>query len=332
MLTEDGIMLRKYWFSVSDEEQEARFRSPRGPDAAVETVADGSAVDHTLGGLLRAKDDMFVHTDVAPTCGTSWRATTNGARINRIDHLLSTILTRWRRRRWIFPTGPNHRLPAPTEGQFQAYVPDHAADVELAPAPRSGHQREGSTDQQPRVEECSEPQPQRASVTGGASIRRHAPLRTRVPLPRPATTSGLNNRGPSPAGLSSGRRPRIEAPPPSCGINQGPSIRSRAYQDTEPACPGRHRSGRCCTSQMISVRLGTTWSPCVSYSQGIHQRRGQPVRAGVMVAIGGAAAVPRRDRSCVCVSTGSDPDSYYRAVVTAVNDFHRGWEDPGIAF
>src|SRR6188508_3168096 len=27
MLIEDGIMLRKYWFSVSDKEQEARFRS-----------------------------------------------------------------------------------------------------------------------------------------------------------------------------------------------------------------------------------------------------------------------------------------------------------------
>ena len=25
MLIEDGIMLRKYWFSVSDEEQERRF-------------------------------------------------------------------------------------------------------------------------------------------------------------------------------------------------------------------------------------------------------------------------------------------------------------------
>jgi Uncharacterized conserved protein len=27
MLIEDGVLLRKYWFSVSDAEQEARFRS-----------------------------------------------------------------------------------------------------------------------------------------------------------------------------------------------------------------------------------------------------------------------------------------------------------------
>ena len=53
MLVEDGILLRKYWFSVSDAEQEAPVPvAPQGPDAAVEAVADGPAVDRPLGGLL----------------------------------------------------------------------------------------------------------------------------------------------------------------------------------------------------------------------------------------------------------------------------------------
>ena len=54
MLVEDGILLRKYWFSVSDAEQEARFRCPaRGPDAQLEAVADGPRVDHAGGRTTR---------------------------------------------------------------------------------------------------------------------------------------------------------------------------------------------------------------------------------------------------------------------------------------
>ena len=60
LLVEDGILLRKYWFSVSDEEQETPLPVPaRGPDAAVEAVPDGPGVDHPLGGLLprQGRDD-----------------------------------------------------------------------------------------------------------------------------------------------------------------------------------------------------------------------------------------------------------------------------------
>ena len=51
LLVEDGIMLRKYWFSVSDDEQIARFKSRRN-DPLVEAVAHGFAVDHPVGGLF----------------------------------------------------------------------------------------------------------------------------------------------------------------------------------------------------------------------------------------------------------------------------------------
>ena len=53
LLVEDGVLLLKYWFSVSDAEQERRFRVPaQGPDAALEAVPDGPRVAHPVGGLL----------------------------------------------------------------------------------------------------------------------------------------------------------------------------------------------------------------------------------------------------------------------------------------
>ena len=63
LLVEDGILLRKYWFSVSDEEQERRFQpAAEGPDAAVEALPDGPGVDHPLGGLLpRQGRDVRAH-------------------------------------------------------------------------------------------------------------------------------------------------------------------------------------------------------------------------------------------------------------------------------
>ena len=65
LLVEDGILLRKYWFSVSDEEQERRFQarledpmrtwklSPMDPESIIRWE------DYS-----RAKDEMFVHTDI----------------------------------------------------------------------------------------------------------------------------------------------------------------------------------------------------------------------------------------------------------------------------
>ena len=56
LLVEDGILLRKYWFSVSDEEQQRRFRGQaHRSHAAVEAVTDGPGVDHQVGGLLTSQ-------------------------------------------------------------------------------------------------------------------------------------------------------------------------------------------------------------------------------------------------------------------------------------
>ena len=53
LLIEDGILLRKYWFSVSDAEQEARFRSrAERPATPLEALPDRHGVAGTVGGLL----------------------------------------------------------------------------------------------------------------------------------------------------------------------------------------------------------------------------------------------------------------------------------------
>ena len=60
MLIDDGIMLRKYWFSVSDNEQLRRFKSRhRDPLTPLEAQPDGPGVDQPVGGLLprQGRDD-----------------------------------------------------------------------------------------------------------------------------------------------------------------------------------------------------------------------------------------------------------------------------------
>ena len=55
MLIEDGIILRKYWFSVSDRQQEKRFRSRlTDPMRQLEALPHRPGVAHPLGGVLAA--------------------------------------------------------------------------------------------------------------------------------------------------------------------------------------------------------------------------------------------------------------------------------------
>ncbi len=65
MLIDDGILLTKYWFSVSDEEQLRRFRerikdeTKRWKLSPMDLESRSHYIDYS-----RAKDEMFVHTDV----------------------------------------------------------------------------------------------------------------------------------------------------------------------------------------------------------------------------------------------------------------------------
>jgi len=93
MLVRSGIILIKYWFSVSDEEQERRFQD-RMKDATKRwklSPMDLESRRHWVE-YSRAKDEMFAHTDIkqAPWCVVN-ADNKKSARLNVICHLLSQI-------------------------------------------------------------------------------------------------------------------------------------------------------------------------------------------------------------------------------------------------
>jgi len=93
MLIEDGVLLRKYWFSVSDDEQLRRFRSRHNDPLRQWKLSpmDLESV-YRWEDYSRAKDQMMVHTD---TPLSPWYIVESDvkkhARLNMIAHLLSTI-------------------------------------------------------------------------------------------------------------------------------------------------------------------------------------------------------------------------------------------------
>jgi polyphosphate kinase 2 len=93
MLLRSGIILIKYWFSVSDEEQERRFQAriddptKRWKLSPMDLKSREFWVEYS-----KAKDEMFAHTDIkqAPW----WVVNADDkkrARLNCIHHLLSQI-------------------------------------------------------------------------------------------------------------------------------------------------------------------------------------------------------------------------------------------------
>ena len=93
MLVDDGVILLKYWFSVSDPEQERRFKARIGDPlkhwklSPMDLESRNRWVEYS-----RAKDEMFVHTDIpeAPWYVVESDIKRN-ARINCIAHLLSKV-------------------------------------------------------------------------------------------------------------------------------------------------------------------------------------------------------------------------------------------------
>jgi polyphosphate kinase 2 len=132
MLVEDGILLRKYWFSVSDTEQQARFESRLDDPVRRWKLSPMDLESVTRWeDYSRAKDDMFTMTDIPEA---PWYVVESDdkrrARVNMIAHLLSTI--------------PYHDVPEPklklprrpastgyvrTPIDMQTFVPDHAASL-----------------------------------------------------------------------------------------------------------------------------------------------------------------------------------------------------------
>jgi polyphosphate kinase len=131
LLVEDGIHLRKYWFSVSDAEQEKRFRQ-----RAADPLKRWKLSPMDLQSITRwedysrAKDEMFAHTDIAEA---RWNVVESddkrSARLNMMAHLLSSLP--WQpveQPPLEVPERPGHSddYQRPPREQYQ-YVPDHAA-------------------------------------------------------------------------------------------------------------------------------------------------------------------------------------------------------------
>ena len=93
MLVRSGIILLKYWFSVSDEEQERRFQS-RTTDPARRwklSPMDLESRDRWLE-YSQAKDNMFAHTNIPEAPWFTVEADDKKrARLNCISHFLSKI-------------------------------------------------------------------------------------------------------------------------------------------------------------------------------------------------------------------------------------------------
>ncbi len=93
MLIRSGIILIKYWFSVSDEEQERRFQSrindptKRWKLSPMDLESRSRWVEYS-----KAKDEMFAHTDIKQAPWFVVNADDkNRARLNCMRHLLNII-------------------------------------------------------------------------------------------------------------------------------------------------------------------------------------------------------------------------------------------------
>jgi polyphosphate kinase 2 len=132
MLIDDGILLRKYWFSVSEDEQLRRFKSRLNDPVRQWKLSpmDMESV-YRWEDYSRAKDEMMVHTD---TPVSPWYVVESDikkhARLNMMHHLLSSI-------EYTPVETPKVELPQrPVIGNYQRpprelsrYVPDYAATL-----------------------------------------------------------------------------------------------------------------------------------------------------------------------------------------------------------
>ncbi len=132
MLVEDGILLLKYWFSVSPAEQEARFRSRADDPMRRWKLSPNDVLSITKWeDYSRAKDSMFVHTDIPEA---PWYEVPSidkrRSRINMITHLLSQIPYEVvEREEVVIPQRPSSRGYEQPPRNLENYVPDVASTL-----------------------------------------------------------------------------------------------------------------------------------------------------------------------------------------------------------
>ena len=132
MLVEDGILLRKYWFSVSDQEQQRRFKS-RLKDPMRQWKLSPMDLESITRweDYSRAKDEMMAHTDLPEA---PWFVVESdvkkAARLNMIAHLLSTIpYTDVQSPVLELPPRPRSKTYERPPREHTTYVPDHFASL-----------------------------------------------------------------------------------------------------------------------------------------------------------------------------------------------------------
>ncbi|HEY7011031.1 MAG TPA: polyphosphate kinase 2, partial [Jatrophihabitantaceae bacterium] len=93
LLIRSGITLVKYWFSVSDEEQEKRFQERIADRTKRWKISDMDLeARRRWNEYSKAKDEMFAHTDVEDSPWWVVNADSKKrARLNCISHLLSLV-------------------------------------------------------------------------------------------------------------------------------------------------------------------------------------------------------------------------------------------------
>ncbi|MEK6277788.1 MAG: polyphosphate kinase 2 [Actinomycetota bacterium] len=140
MLVDEGIILLKYWFSVSDPEQERRFQA-RIDDplknwklSPMDLESRNRWVEYS-----RAKDEMFVHTDIPEA---PWNVVESdikrNARINCISHLLSQVpYQHGERERIKLPRRQDDSGYVRPPRDTNTYVPDASAELLAGKAKKS---------------------------------------------------------------------------------------------------------------------------------------------------------------------------------------------------
>lgn len=140
MLVDDGVILRKYWFSVSDVEQERRFRS-----RAKDRMRQWKLSPMDLESITRWEDYSEAKDRMMAATSTEWAPwhvveseDKRRSRVNVMHHLLTSIPHEPMTPE--VPPVPERPAPRgyerPPQGD-QNYVPDHAADVLAAADHRS---------------------------------------------------------------------------------------------------------------------------------------------------------------------------------------------------
>lgn len=130
MLIDDGIMLFKYWFSVSDVEQEHRFKSRRKDPMRQWKLSPMDVESITRWeDYSRAKDVMFAHTDLPSSPWFTVESEDKRAsRLNVIQHLLLSVpYERVKPPMVEIPKRPKAKGYERPPRSAQRYVPNYAA-------------------------------------------------------------------------------------------------------------------------------------------------------------------------------------------------------------